>query len=136
MAPSATTSENHAVSSAKNVNGTPSIPKGSSLDWTTFSNVINGKLESTKETRCSINPATEGNNPTVPVASREDVDRAMDAAQKAAKPWAAVRYAERQKAVLAYADGLEANKEGFSKFLTQEQGKPVRFTCSIFQLSS
>ena len=61
----------------------------------------------------------------VDIATREDVDRAMEAAKKAFKPWAAVPYAERQKAVLAFADGLEAEKEAFSKFLTQEQGKPA-----------
>jgi hypothetical protein len=102
------------------------------LTWTTFSNVIDGKLETTKEARCGINPATEQNNPSVPVASKEDVDRAMSAAQKAFKPWAAVPYAERQKAFLAFADGLEAENEAFSKFLTQEQGKPASFHYAPF----
>jgi len=130
MSPSAITSDGHSAIGAagvKNGSNGSSDFKHSPLSWTTFSNIIDGKLETTKETRCSINPATEQNNPSVPVASKEDVDRAMAAAQKAFKPWAAVPYAERQKAVLAFADGLEAEKEAFSKFLTQEQGKPASF---------
>jgi acyl-CoA reductase-like NAD-dependent aldehyde dehydrogenase len=125
MSPSAVESDAQAASCTTGIQNGSLTEKGTPLTWTTFYNVINGKLEGTKETRCGINPATEQNNPSVPVASREDVDRAMDAAQKAFKPWAAVPYAERQKAVLAFADGLEAEKEAFSKFLTQEQGKPA-----------
>ncbi|KAE9378650.1 putative aldehyde dehydrogenase [Stipitochalara longipes BDJ] len=127
MSPSAITSDGHAASSTNGLKNSHSDSKNIPLTWTTFSNVIDGKLETTKETRCGINPATEQNNPSVPVASKDDVDRAMSAAQKAFKPWAAVPYAERQKAVLAFSEGLEAEKEAFSKFLTQEQGKPIQF---------
>lgn len=96
------------------------------LSWDTFSNTINGKADNGKNTRHGINPATEENSSTVPVATQDDVDRAMVAAQKAFKTWAAVPYAERQKAVRAFADALEAEKDGFSKLLTKEQGKPVK----------
>ncbi|TVY81688.1 putative aldehyde dehydrogenase FUS7 [Lachnellula suecica] len=121
------TSDGHASLSSSDRKTDSSVSGHEPLSWVSFYNVINGNLETTKETRCSINPATEENNPQVPVATQEDVDRAMAAAQKAFKPWAAVPYAERQKAVLAFADGLEAEKEAFSKFLTQEQGKPIHF---------
>lgn len=102
-------------------NGTSS----SSLDWTSYSNVINGKLTQTSETRCGINPATGKPNPDVPVTTQEDVDRAMEAAQKAFPGWAATPMADRQKAVLDFADALEKEHGAFSKMLTQEQGKPV-----------
>lgn len=101
------------------------------LDFTTFSNVIDGKLSSTKETRHGINPATAKPNPEVPVSTREDVDKAVEAAQKAFKPWAKVSYDDRRKAVLAFADALEKEKEGFAKMLVQEQGKPVRSKSSV-----
>ena len=116
MAPHAT--ENGAT------NGTSS---SGALDFTTFSNVIDGQLVSTEKTRHGINPATAKPNPEVPVATREDVDRVMAAAKKAAKPWAKVPYAERQKAVFAFADAIEKEKDGFAKLLTQEQGKPIYF---------
>lgn len=112
MAPSAT-SNGHS-------NGT------SKLSWDSFHNTIDGKPDNGKSSRHGINPATEENSSTVPVASQEDVDRAMVAAKKAFKTWSAVPHAERQKAVLAFADALEAEKEGFAKLLTKEQGKPVR----------
>jgi delta 1-pyrroline-5-carboxylate dehydrogenase len=125
MGPSAVTSDGHTASGTTGLNNGRSDFKHAPLTWTNFSNIIDGKLETTKETRCGINPATEQSNPSVPVASKDDVDKAMSAAQKAFKPWAAEPYAARQKAVLAFADGLEAEKEAFSKFLTQEQGKPA-----------
>jgi acyl-CoA reductase-like NAD-dependent aldehyde dehydrogenase len=125
MSPSAVATDGHGASGTATLKNGHSVEHGSPLQWTEFYNVIDGKLETTKDSRCGINPATEQNNPSVPVSTREDVDRAMEAAKKAFKPWAAVPYAERQKAVLAFADGLEAEKEAFSKFLTQEQGKPA-----------
>ena len=95
------------------------------LDWSYFKNTINGALESTSESRHAINPATGENGPEVPVATKKDVEKAMAAAQAAFKTWSAVAYSERQKAVLAFADALEAEKEKFIQMLTQEQGKPV-----------
>ena len=100
---------------------------GAGLDFTTFSNVIDGKLSSTEKTRHGINPATGKPNPEVPVSTPEDVDKAMAAGKKAFKPWAKTPYAERQKAVRGFADALEKEKDGFAKILTQEQGKPIGF---------
>jgi acyl-CoA reductase-like NAD-dependent aldehyde dehydrogenase len=125
MSPAAIASDGHSASGTTDLKNGRLSEQGTTLSWTTFFNIIDGKLETAEETRSGINPATEQDNPQVPVASREDVDRAMKAAEKAFKPWAAVSYGERQKAVLAFADGLEAEKEAFSKFLTQEQGKPA-----------
>jgi delta 1-pyrroline-5-carboxylate dehydrogenase len=103
-----------------------STSKTEPLNWTAFCNIINGRLETTTNTRCSINPATEEKNPQVPVSTTEDVERAMTAAAAAFKQWAASPYVDRQNAVFAFADALEVEKENFSKMLVQEQGKPVR----------
>ena len=108
-------------------NGATNGTSSGGLDFTTFSNVIDGKLSSTEKTRHGINPATGKPNPEVPVSTPEDVDRAMAAGKKAFKPWAKTPYAERQKAVLAFADALEKEKDAFAKMLTQEQGKPLPF---------
>lgn len=99
--------------------------KAEPLSWTKFYNTIDGKLESTADTHCSINPATEENNPQVPLTTKDDIERAMLAASVAFKTWSGVPYAERQRAVLSFADALIPEKEPFSKLLTQEQGKPV-----------
>ena len=116
---------------APHANETNGSSSPAALDFTTFSNVIDGKLSSTKETRHGVNPATGKPNPEVPVSTPEDVDRAVEAAQKAFKPWSKVSYEDRRKAVLAFADALEKEKESFAKMLVQEQGKPVRFKSSL-----
>lgn len=93
-----------------------------------YKNTINGKLTETKETRTGINPATGKPNPAVPVSTQKDVDDAVAAGKAAFKKWSKVPYAERKKAVLAFADALEKNTNDFAKMLTQEQGKPVSKT--------
>ena len=98
-----------------------------SLDWSTFSNTIDGKQTSTAKTRHSINPATGKPNSEVPLCTPEDVDKAMAAGQKAFRGWADTPWEKRKAATLAYADAILAEKESFSKMLTQEQGKPLQF---------
>lgn len=107
--------------------GTADGVTSTGLDFTTFSNVIDGKLSSTEKTRHGINPATGKANPEVPVSTPEDVDKAMAAGQKAFKTWSKIPYSERRKAVLAWADALDKEKDGLAKLLTQEQGKPIAF---------
>lgn len=102
-----------------------SVGTEKSLDWSTYYNVIDGKLTTTAKTRHGINPATGKPNPEVPVSTREDVDNAMTAGTAAYKKWSQVPFAERQKAVVAFADAVEAERGNFAKMLTQEQGKPV-----------
>lgn len=96
-----------------------------SLDWETFQNTVDGKLESTSKTRHGINPATGKPNAEVPVATQDDVERVMAAAKKASKSWAQVPWDDRAKALASFADALEAEHEAFSKNLVKEQGKPV-----------
>lgn len=118
------------------VNGTAGLANGESngihikgaaglLDWSKFQNTIDGDLVTSSHTTHSINPATGEAGPDVPVASREDVERTMVAAQAAFEKWAAVSHSDRRKAILAFADALEVEKENFSQMLTSEQGKPV-----------
>ena len=98
-----------------------------------FYNSINGKLTSTEKTRHGINPATGKPNAEVPVATQKDVDDSVAAGKEAFKSWSKVPYQERKKALLAFADGLEANTNDFSKLLTQEQGKPLQFAVGEVQ---
>ncbi|KAI1806799.1 aldehyde dehydrogenase [Daldinia bambusicola] len=83
----------------------------SSLDFTTFHNVINGELRSstTGKTRSSVNTATLEDNAPVPVAGLDDVNEAVQSAKKASKAWALIPWAEREKALKAFADAFEAN---------------------------
>lgn len=112
------------------------IPR-SQLTWEKFYISINGVLETTDTSRCSINPATEENGVQVPLSTQEDVEKAMISASAAFKHWAAVPYAKRKQAILEFADGLEAEAEPFAQMLVQEQGKPVSLKTSplIFRFS-
>lgn len=96
------------------------------LDFTTFQNVINGKLTTTDKVRQGINPATLEPLFDVPVATPKDVDAAVEAAQEAFKSWKNTTWAERSKALHAFADAFLSYKDEFAQLLTKEQGKPVR----------
>ncbi|PYI00773.1 Aldedh-domain-containing protein [Aspergillus sclerotiicarbonarius CBS 121057] len=82
-------------------------------------------LASTAQTRHGINPATGQPNPPVPLSTAEDLDRAVAAAGRAFHPWARKSLDDRRAAVHAFADRIEANKEGLAALLTREQGKPL-----------
>ncbi|KAB2579180.1 putative betaine aldehyde dehydrogenase protein [Lasiodiplodia theobromae] len=95
------------------------------LDFTTFQNVINGKLTTTDKVRQGINPATLEPLFDVPVATPKDVDAAVEAAQEAFKSWKNTTWAERSKALHAFADAFLSYKDEFAQLLTKEQGKPI-----------
>ncbi|KAI7968781.1 hypothetical protein EIK77_002777 [Talaromyces pinophilus] len=96
------------------------------LDWSSYANVIDGRLSSTAQVRHSMSPATGEDNPDVPVSTQDDVEEVMQAAKRAQVGWAATPYEERRKALLAFADAVEAESNAFSDMLIREQGKPVR----------
>lgn len=102
----------------------------STLDFTTFKHCINAELVDTKLHRNGINPANLAALPDVPVATEEDLDKAVAAARVAFKSWSKVSWEDRKKTLLAFIDALEAEQEGFTKLLTTEQGKPVSCCCS------
>ncbi|KAJ6115431.1 hypothetical protein N7486_001209 [Penicillium sp. IBT 16267x] len=108
----------------------------SSLEFSSFHNVINNELTSTPTTRHSINPANLQPNPEVPVSTQEDLDRAVQAACDAFKKWSKTSIAERRAALEAYARGIEANADGFAKTLTMEQGKPLSQASSEVGMAS
>ncbi|KAF2089905.1 aldehyde dehydrogenase [Saccharata proteae CBS 121410] len=109
-----------APSATNGANGTHS-----KLDFTSFSNIINGKLTQTKETRHGINPATLEKLAPVPVATEKDVDDAVKAAKEAFESFKKTTFEERAAMLNAYADSLQEYRDDFSKLLTIEQGKPI-----------
>ena len=69
-----------------------------------------------------------------PVATRADLDRAVDAARQAYKSWSRSSDDERKAAVKAIADTIHANMEELAELLTREQGKPLNGMGSRFEL--
>ncbi|MBP8616919.1 aldehyde dehydrogenase family protein [Veillonella sp.] len=61
-------------------------------------------------------------------ATKEDVDRAVDAATEAFKTWKHTSKIERANYLLAIADAIDAHLEHFAQVETHDNGKPIRET--------
>uniref|UniRef100_A0A0D2XFP1 aldehyde dehydrogenase (NAD(+)) n=1 Tax=Fusarium oxysporum (strain Fo5176) TaxID=660025 RepID=A0A0D2XFP1_FUSOF len=102
----------------------PAVIEGSknagspTLDFTSgFVQIINGEPSITKETRYTVNPANLQPKEEVPVATKDNLDHAVDAARKAFRTWSKVSYEDRRSAVLAFADAVEQVKTDFRDLL-------------------
>ncbi len=75
-----------------------------------------------------VDPSTGEVFGTAPVSGAEDVDRAYDAAARAFRGWRKTVPADRQKALLAFADSLEAHAEELVEIESRNTGKVVATT--------
>lgn len=75
--------------------------------------------------RVSINPATGTELGRYPLATKEDVERALDAAQKGKKAWGGMPFAERKEIILKAADLFEEHAEELAQMVTAEMAKPI-----------
>ncbi len=90
--------------------------------------LIGGKLVGTKKKKKMIdviNPATEKACAQVPKGTKKDIDKAVKAANKAFKGWAAMPIAKRQEVVSKMADVLADNADTLARLMVKEQGKPM-----------
>ena len=69
-----------------------------------------------------------------PIATKQDLDRAVAAAREAYKSWSKSSDQERKDAVNRIADAIHANMEELAELLTREQGKPLNGLGSRFEL--
>ncbi len=89
-----------------------------------YTMTVDGQPETSAETFDVINPATEARIAAVPDASLAQLNAAIASARRAFGPWRDTPMAQRQAALAAMADKLEAHTEDFMRLLTREQGKP------------
>ncbi len=73
----------------------------------------------------ALNPATEEVLATVPSATEADVDRALDAAQRAKAAWAHTPAPARAAVLRSIADVIEQNADYLARVLVAEGGKPL-----------
>lgn len=73
----------------------------------------------------SVDPTTEEVIATIPDASPEDVDRAVDAAQKASRDWRDLSPTDRGKLLLRLADVLEEHADELAEIDTVDVGNPL-----------
>ncbi|WLH14822.1 aldehyde dehydrogenase family protein [Pseudomonas hefeiensis] len=88
-----------------------------------FALSINGRMVSAMETATAINPATEEPICQFPLASREQLEEAVQAASDAFSAWSSTPITERQRLVGALGNLIEENQEAFIELLITEQGK-------------
>lgn len=79
----------------------------------------------------SASPATGEYLATCAEATKEDVDKAVEAAWKAFEPWKDTTPAQRAELLLKIADVIDANKEQLAQIETLDNGKPIRETLNV-----
>jgi acyl-CoA reductase-like NAD-dependent aldehyde dehydrogenase len=92
---------------------------------TDFQMLIGGALESSALSIDVINPATGAVFARCPAATREQLDRSVDAARRAFASWKELSYAERASILKRFAQALQDHQEPLARLLTLEQGKPL-----------
>jgi len=90
-----------------------------------FKMYIDGKWVNShsEETFQKINPATEKLVGVFQKGNKEDVKKAVNAAERAFEKWSEIPAPKRGKILLKVAQLLEQNKENLAKELTEEMGK-------------
>lgn len=78
------------------------------------------------ETLASVNPHDNSVIAEVAMAGREDVDRAVAAAQRAFPAWSRMGAADRGRILLKLADLIEANTEELARLESLDTGHPLR----------
>jgi len=98
----------------------------------TLSNFINGESvpAASGETLDVTNPATGEVYLTSPKSGEEDVDRAYRAAAAAFESWRNTTPSERQRALLKFADAVEARADEVIAVESENTGKPIALTTS------
>ncbi|GAA4602106.1 betaine-aldehyde dehydrogenase [Actinoplanes octamycinicus] len=77
-----------------------------------------------------IDPSTGEVFASAPISGKEDVDRAMAAASTAFEEWRNTTPSDRQKALLKFADAVEARADELVAAESQNTGKPLGLTAS------
>jgi len=101
-------------------------------EYRVLRNVINGESVDSVGGGASelVDPSTGEVFGTAPVSSAADVDRAYAAATAAFEQWRETTPSERQAALLAIADTLEAHADELVALESQNTGKPIAVTAS------
>ncbi|MCW2529447.1 MAG: aldehyde dehydrogenase [Pseudonocardiales bacterium] len=96
----------------------------------TVQNFINGELVEAADGRRAdlIDPSTGEVFGSAPVSSAEDVDQAYQASATAFESWRDSTPSERQRALLKFADALEARQDEIVAAESENTGKPIQLT--------
>jgi acyl-CoA reductase-like NAD-dependent aldehyde dehydrogenase len=98
------------------------------VSFTSFGNVINGKLQNSAVQAKGLDPSTGTALWEVPVAGKEDLEEAISAANKAFPEWSKTPWKERQKLLAKLRATLLVLQEEMAELLMKEVGKPVNIS--------
>jgi betaine-aldehyde dehydrogenase len=99
---------------------------------TVLHNVIAGAAAEPADGRYAdlVDPTTGEVFASAPVSGKQDVDRAMQAAATAFERWRDVTPSDRQRALLKFADAVEARADDLVAAESRNTGKPLGLTAS------
>lgn len=93
--------------------------------------------------RTSYDPSTGEAIGQWPVATKDDVDRALQAAQRGKRAWAATPMSERIATLLRAADIFDEHRSEIAELISTEMGKPIAMAkgeaqevCDLFRLTA
>lgn len=99
--------------------------KVETVEFDKYYNIIDGQCRSAKEYTHGINPATKENLWPVPVATTQDVDDAVKAANKAYNSWKKTTWETRLEHLQRYKELSLSYWPEIKDLLMKETGKPV-----------
>lgn len=97
------------------------------ISFTTFSNIVDAEPRSSKTKYHGIDPTTKQPNWDVPVASPEDVEDAVAAANRAFADWKTTTWEYRTERLARFKETLETYRDELTELLIKETGKPRLF---------
>lgn len=86
------------------------------------------------EGRDILDPATGELVGRAPVATVEDLEKAVSAARAAQPSWAALGHTGRRELLMKAADAVDASAEALAELLSREQGKPLNGPNARFEV--
>jgi acyl-CoA reductase-like NAD-dependent aldehyde dehydrogenase len=108
------------------VNGPNGNHNSVKMDFTTFTNIIDGKHVTTKTTRRAVNSATNEELWECPLSTKQDMEDAIQAARTAFQSWRKTTVEERKEMIMVFCAAMSELRAEFAQLLMTEQGKPVR----------
>src|SRR5256884_1246405 len=98
-----------------------------SVTVSSYKNIVGGEWvdSASGETMEVLNPATGEAIAEVPRGTKEDADRAVEAAKEALPEWLETTPGERGEALLKLADPLDEHAEELAELESQNVGKPL-----------
>lgn len=101
--------------------------KVTTVVFDTFVNIINGEPRNSKNKYNGVNPATKEKLWDVPVASKDDIEEAVKAANSAFRSWSKKPWEDRRQAITRFREVYASYQDEMTELLMKETGKPKQF---------